>query len=264
MLKNVFKNNLLPRLSLLRTALTRRFIYSDVVRMARSYGVEYRDVTGDIEPFEFVAAASACDGDLFGDFSSLQKDAALFSIEGVPDFTNSEPSVARFIAKLVFRLRAQTVIELGSFSGWTSVHIASALRLRNAGGQLYCVELHEKHIEALKRNLERYSLNSLVKVVRGNSLDEAVVDQLPSCADLIFLDTSHTYPATRDEILTYLPRLAPTGSFVLHDSISAVGVRKSLSEIPRDLRRLSFATEAGNGVTVLLRDDFFKTQRRHD
>jgi predicted O-methyltransferase YrrM len=255
------KSNILPRLRLLRVALGRRFVYRDIVEMARSYGLEYRDVVADVEPFEFAEAVLECRRGNYPDFQHFQNDAHLFTIPGLPTEAVSEPSAARFIGKLVFELNARVVIELGPFSGWSSAHIAWALHLRNVAAQLYCVELHEKHIEALRSNLARYGLDSGVKIIHGSSLDKAVLDQLPSSADVIFLDTSHTYPATRNEILTYSQRLAPNGCFILHDSISAVGVRRSLGEIPRELRRMSFATEAGNGVTVLMRTEFFERKR---
>ena len=254
-------SNLLPRLRLLRTAVGRRFIYSDIVQMARSYGIEYRDVTGDIEPFEFIEAVLGRYPDGCPNFQSLEKDASLFAIEGLPIEANSEPSVARFVGKLAFHLDARTVVELGSFSGWTSAHIALALQSRTNGGRLYCVEMHDQHLNALNRNLARYGLNDIVEVTRGMSLDEHVLEKLPDLIDLVFLDTSHTYPATRDEILAYLPRLAQRGCLVLHDSISAVGVRRSLAEISTEFRRMSFATESSNGVTVMARPAFFEHKR---
>ena len=250
-------SNLIARLRLLRIAIGRRFIYKDVVEMAREYGIEYRDVIANTEPFEFVAAVArdAPAGNL--DFYELQRDEASFTIPGLPPEAISEPSVARFVGRLAFHLNAQTVVELGSFSGWTSAHIAFALKARANGGLLYCVDIHDEHLSALRANLDRYSLSSYVKVIKGSSLDGNVLARLPSAVDLVFLDTSHTYPATRDELLASIPRLSPSGCLVLHDSVSAVGVRRSLAEIPHKLRRFCFATEAGNGVTVLFRPTFF-------
>jgi predicted O-methyltransferase YrrM len=252
--------NLLPRLRLLRTALSRRFIYTDIVQMARVYGLEYRDVIADVEPFEFVEAILGCDNSSCPDFKALAKDARLFAIDGVSAETNSEPSVARFVGKLVFHLNPHTVVELGSFSGWTSAHIALALQSRNNGGRLYCVEMHDQHLDALNRNLARYSLDNAVELVRGMSLDQNVIEKLPGSIDLVFLDTSHAYPATYDEMRVYLPRLTERGCFVLHDSVSAAGVRRSLAEFSTEFRRISFATEAGNGVTVMTRPALFKAK----
>lgn len=46
------------RLRLLRTALTRRFIYPDVVAIAERYGLSIRDVCADVEPFELISLAT--------------------------------------------------------------------------------------------------------------------------------------------------------------------------------------------------------------
>jgi predicted O-methyltransferase YrrM len=229
--------------------------------MARSYGMEYRDVIADVEPFEFVEAVLTNDDRDQPDFQLLEKDASRFAIEGLPPEAISELSVARFIGKLAFHLDARTVVELGAFSGWTSAHIALALQFRSNGGRLYCVEMHDQHLNALSQNLARYRLNDVVEVIQGMSLDKHVIENLPDSIDLVFLDTSHTYPATRDEMLAYLPRLTPRGCLVLHDSISAVGVRRSLAEFSTEFRRISFATESSNGITVIARAAFFKSNR---
>jgi hypothetical protein len=41
---------------------------------------------------------------------------------------------------------------------------------------------------------------------------------LPPEADVIFVDTSHVYEHTRDEIDRWLPRLAPRGAMIFHDT----------------------------------------------
>ena len=253
-------SNLISRLRLMRTALSRRFIYNDIVQMARAYGIEYRDVVGNIEPFEFVEAVLNIKDGAHPDFGWLQKQKALFNITGLPLEAVSEPSVARFIGKLVFHLDARTVVELGTFSGWTSAHISLALLSRENGGRLYCVEMHDRHIDASRLNLARYELDQGVEIIRGMSMDKYVLERLPNSIDLVFLDTSHSYPGTRDEMNLYLPLLSARGCLVLHDSVAAPGVRRSLIEVPKGFRQMSFATEDGNGVTILAQPTLFEVR----
>jgi predicted O-methyltransferase YrrM len=176
-----------------------------------------------------------------------------FTPSWAPASFNSEPSVVRFLGQLVYYKRARTIIELGCFVGWATAHMALALQARD-GGRIHCVDPSQEYLDVMKTNLRRHGLHALVAPVRGFSLDQAVLAELPLMADVIFLDTCHAYPVTRDEILTYAPRLAPGGCFVLHDSISAPGVRRSLQEIASRFRVHTFATEQSNGVTVLMHD----------
>jgi predicted O-methyltransferase YrrM len=104
---------------------------------------------------------------------------------------------------------------------------------------------------SLAGNLRRHGLAGRVAFVEGFSLDAPVLAALPRAIDLLFIDTSHEYGPTLAEIETYLPRLAPGGLVALHDSISQDGVRRAMLERWPDFETLTFATEAGNGVTVL-------------
>lgn len=247
-------SNFGPRLRLLRTVLTRRFVYADITAMARDYGMDYHDVCGDIGPLDFAARVFGSRLEPAPDFAGIIEPPEKFTPPDAPFEFNSEPSVARFLGQLVFQRRAQTVIELGCFTGWTTAHMALALQARGSAGHIYCVDYMQEYLDLTLANLRRHGLDRLVTLVRGLSLDAAVVATLPARADVIFLDTSHAYPDTLREIDLYAPRLTAGGCMVLHDSISAPGVRRSLLEVRGRYRIHTFATERGNGVTVLMRD----------
>jgi predicted O-methyltransferase YrrM len=245
------RDNIRPRLRLLRTALTRRFVYADVVVMAREYGLDYRDVSADTEPFGFVRSLSAGSQAAPPDFAALVGPVGSFTPPGAPPLFNSEPSVGRFLGQLVFFSRPKVVVELGCFAGWASAHMALALRAAGQGGRIFCVDYVQEYLDVTLANLRRLGLAELATPVRGLSLEPAVMGALPARIDVIFLDTSHAYPDTRDEILAYAPRLSPGGVLVLHDSVSASGVRRSVQEVANRFNVLTFATEQSNGVTVL-------------
>lgn len=245
--------NIQSRLTLLRIALTRRFIYDDIVRMAKDYGVHYDDVRADIHPLEFTrlllpGSLSMKDPE----WSALDADAANFTPADFPQEFNSEPSVSRFLGELAFHQPAKTVIELGCFVGWTTAHLALALR-SGVGGTIHAVDPSRMYLDTMLANLKRHGLGESVKPVQGFSEDGNVLAVLPERADIIFIDTGHNYPQTLREVELYAPRLAPRGLIVLHDSMSAPGVRKSLLEV-KGFRKMTFGTERGNGVTILVRD----------
>jgi predicted O-methyltransferase YrrM len=56
---------------------------------------------------------------------------------------------------------------------------------------------------------------------------------LPPLADVIFLDTSHLYEHTRDEIDRWLPRLATGGAMIFHDTNMATWYRSLDGQVRR-------------------------------
>jgi predicted O-methyltransferase YrrM len=252
-MKKSFLANLASRLRLIRTALTRRFIYDDVVRMAKDYGVHYDDIRADMHPLEFARVVSASvSPSAIPDWSVLDADAVNFTPADFPHQFNSEPSVSRFLGELVLHQPAKTVIELGCFVGWATAHLAQALQA-GGDGTIYAVDPSRKYLDTMLGNLQRHGLEKFVKPVQGFSEDKGVLAALPEQADIIFIDSGHNYPQTLREVQLYAPRLAPRGLIVLHDSMSAPGVRKSLLEV-KGFRKMTFGTERSNGVTVLLSD----------
>jgi predicted O-methyltransferase YrrM len=244
------KDNIAPRVRLIRNALSRRFVYADVLAMAREYGMDYKDVCANTEPFGFVLPMVAA-GERPPDFAALIEPAEKFTPPGAPAAFNSEPSVGRFLGQLAFFKGAKTIVELGCFVGWASAHMALAVKTAGRGGRLYCLDTMQEYLDVTLVNLRRHGLADFVTPILGRSLDAAVLTSMPKEIDIIFLDTSHAYPDTRDEILAYAPRLSPGGFLVLHDSVSASGVRRSVGEVAEKFSVLTFATEQGNGVTVL-------------
>ena len=108
------------------------------------------------------------------------------------------------MVQLVQALNARHVIELGSRSGVSTV--AWLYALEQTGGHLTSVDLdvapqigvwpHWRHIQA-------------------NDLD--VVDTLEP-ADIVFIDTSHAYQQTIDELRAYRKLVRPGGVIVCHDT----------------------------------------------
>ena len=54
--------------------------------------------------------------------------------------------------------------------------------------------------------------------VRGDDMHPAVRAALPAEVDVLFIDTSHEYDHTLAELRAYVPRVAPGGTVLLHDT----------------------------------------------
>jgi len=244
-------SNLRPRLRLIWIALTRRFIWTDLVAMAQSFGFEFREIRGNTHPFQL---AARLDGNATAnvDFGSIREAAETFRSADLWAW-NSEPSVSEFLGELAARSRPKNVVELGCYVGWTSAHLALGLRAARSSGKLWSLDSNERYLETARENLVRLGLADRVEFVAGLSLDANVLNRLPREIDLLFLDTSHDYEATRQEIAAYASRLTPGGMLVLHDSISLPGVRRAVLEVWEKFETTTFATEFGNGITILRR-----------
>jgi len=243
---------ILDRLRLITIALTERSrMWPSVGELWRHHGTFY-DVKGNMGSLAFARA-------ILGktvvppepDYAERVGPSSAFTPEGYPAFYNSEPSVSSFLAQLVALKKPEVVVELGCFVGFTSAHIGVSLE-RNLSGHLYCVDIGEKEAEIARSNVKRLGLADRVTVLVGGSLDPKVTAALPDRIDILFIDTSHLYPDTLDEIRFYAPRVFPGGCIALHDSVSFAGVRRSIEEVLSDYCVHTFATDIGNGLTLLL------------
>jgi len=108
------------------------------------------------------------------------------------------------MAKLVADHDVRAVLELGVREG----HSTACWLYHVAGrGQVWGVDL-----EWLLPPRSR--LNPIV----GNDLDPDVFAQTPDVVDLLFIDSSHAYDHTRQELAMYGPKVRPGGVIVLHDT----------------------------------------------
>lgn len=119
-----------------------------------------------------------------------------------------------FFVELCVTHNIQTVIELGVRGGVSTA--AWLWGLEQTGGHLYSVDIDPAPYEA-----DNWTF------IQGDDL--LIADQLPAEADIIFVDTSHTYEQTKAEIDLYLPRVKKFMLF--HDTdVPEFGVRPALDE----------------------------------
>lgn len=107
--------------------------------------------------------------------------------------------------QLVIDLDAQVVIELGVRGGTSTV--AWLAGLARTGGHLWAVDSGPAPF-----------MHPSMTFIQGLDLDTAVLGALPRQADIIFVDTDHTYELTTQEALAYGPRVAEGGCIVFHDT----------------------------------------------
>lgn len=111
-----------------------------------------------------------------------------------------------YFVELCTELQAQSVIELGVRGGVSTS--AWLYGLEHSDGHLWSVDIVDQPaIESVRWTF-----------VKGSDTDPAVLVQLPVSVDVVFVDTSHRYEHTLEELNLYLPRVRSGGRIVLHDT----------------------------------------------
>jgi predicted O-methyltransferase YrrM len=111
------------------------------------------------------------------------------------------------------------VVELGTRGGLSTRALLAAAELADA--RVLSVDIEDcsgADIPERFRARWRFVLADDVAFA-GAPLERACAELgLPTRADVIFVDTSHLYEHTRAEIAAWLPRLAPGGAMIFHDT----------------------------------------------
>jgi predicted O-methyltransferase YrrM len=114
------------------------------------------------------------------------------------------PVEGRFLQTLVWSLRARRVLELGTYSGYSSISMAAGLP---EGGEIHTCELEEEHAAFARRYIERAGLSDRITVHVGPALE--TVQRLDGPWDFVFID------ADKEGYLDYyeavLPKLSERG-----------------------------------------------------
>jgi caffeoyl-CoA O-methyltransferase len=118
----------------------------------------------------------------------------------------------RLLEFLVFALRPQRVLELGTYSGYSSLSMAPELP---PGGHIDTCEVDETHAAVARRYLDEAGVGDRVTIHLGPALE--TIERLEGEFDLIFIDADKVnYPAYYDALV---PRLSPNGIMVLDNTL---------------------------------------------
>lgn len=93
------------------------------------------------------------------------------------------PIEGRLLEFLVWSLRAQRVLEIGTYSGYSSLSMARGLP---DGAHIDTCEISEQHAEVARRYIERAGLSDRITVHVGPAAE--TVERLPGPWDFVFVD----------------------------------------------------------------------------
>jgi predicted O-methyltransferase YrrM len=150
---------------------------------------------------------------------------------------NVTPNFGSFLHLLARAVNAQTILEIGTLGGYSTIWLARALA---PGGRLVSLEADPRHAAVARANLARAGLGDIVQVREG-----AALETLPLLAaegigpfDLTFIDADKPNNTAYFE---WALRLSRPGSLIVVDNVvrgGEVADGESDSEAVRGTRRL--------------------------
>lgn len=127
-----------------------------------------------------------------------------------------DDNAAKLLQILTYIHRPQHVLEIGTYFGYSTIHLANGLP---EGGRVTTLELDPKMADLAIRNLERAGVAYHVDVVVGPAVDH-LITMKPESVDLLFIDADkRSYP----EYLKHAFPLVRSGGLLIADDAFALG-----------------------------------------
>ena len=165
----------------------------------------------------------------------------------------------RFLETLVFATQARRVLELGTYSGYSSISMAAGLP---PDGHIDTCEVDARHVDVALKYIEQSGYSERITVHLGPALE--TIERLDDECDFVFID------ADKENYLNYyeavLPRLSEHGVIaadntlwsgsVLDDSDDSAdtrAIREFNERVRSDDRVVSVQLTVRDGITLIRR-----------
>ncbi len=123
----------------------------------------------------------------------------------------SGPTQAAFISMLVKISNAKNVLEIGTYSGYTSICIARSLP---ENGKLISIEINDEIEWLIRKYFKRAGLENKINLLIGHALE--ILPKLDKVFDLVFIDADKREYKKYYELV--LPKTKP-GGLILVDNV---------------------------------------------
>jgi prolipoprotein diacylglyceryl transferase len=131
------------------------------------------------------------------------------------DSMSAEVEVLDFLKTLVMTVKPDLVVETGTFSGLSTLHIADGLKANGFGRVITC-EYDPKVFASAQKRFASSGLDDWIEARNESSLEMKVDGRI----DLLFCDSDA--PLREQEVRRFLPQMNPHGLIVMHDASSAM------------------------------------------
>lgn len=141
------------------------------------------------------------------------------------DFASVELEVGRFFYAFVLLTQPKTILETGVYKGYSTCNMASALKLLDNEGHIYCID--PKRILHIWEGTELKGMISWIPKLSQESLDILKDKKF----DLLVLDSDHHYDTAMWELINFEKMLNVGGYILMHDSIFFDGVGAAVKQL---------------------------------
>jgi predicted O-methyltransferase YrrM len=163
----------------------------------------------------------------FGAGSSMSSSKEERPLRQMARHSLSSARFSRLLFRLICRLEAKTILELGTSLGINTLYLSAAA----PEGQVYTLEGCPETASAARKLFGRWPHRNIV-------LEEGNIDQrLPQLLqqletiDAAYLDANHTYEASMRYFELLLPKLHPHSFLVIDDIYWSAGMQKAWQEM---------------------------------
>jgi predicted O-methyltransferase YrrM len=162
---------------------------------------------------------------------------------------NLEPETAALLHILVRSTHRQSVLEIGTSNGYSTIWLTHAMRA-GSKGRLVSIERNPAKLEMARENLQRAGLLNSVTLLEGEASD--VVKTLEGPFDCVFFDADRISAPKQLEIL--MPKLAPDVLLLADNVLSHPGeVADYLSSVSGLADFSSVTVPVGKGLNIAYR-----------
>lgn len=113
------------------------------------------------------------------------------------------------------------IVQLGHFIGFSSLILGFTLRKMQASRSLYSIDIDHDVTQYTQSWIDKANLNEQIELEIADSASTSAAENsvayLQGSPQLIFIDSSHQFQHTLDELDQWYPRLQPGGFIFLHD-----------------------------------------------
>jgi len=194
---------------------------------------------------------------------AILRELATETAERYPNETNLQvaPELGTLLTLLTRVSRARSGIELGTFTGYSSICIARAL---GAGGRLLCCDVSDEWTSVARKYWEKAGLTDRIELRLRPALETLRALPGDEAYDVAFIDADKiNYPAYWTELV---PRVRSGGVIMVdntfshgrvldagNDNPSVIAVRRMNDLAAADERVELIMLPIGDGVTVALK-----------
>ena len=156
-------------------------------------------------------------------YKKLLRPAALAALDqlakDVPQNWGTPDDDLDMLAAIATVSKSQRVLQFGTAYGLSAVVLADIAAQNGPDAKLITIDPDTNMNAAAKRYCDAANVGGLVTVIDGFSTDPLLLRELSKQKwDLIFLDTTHQYENTRDEILAIAPLCSERTVWLFHDA----------------------------------------------